>query len=212
MADSVNDAATIAAIDRRRAVEQLFLDNFDFIQEAISSDPTLRFETSDKMAQALANRLCDYRGPLTDADFRQWVADVILPAVSFATIYETCAGSVRDAIRKVFATCLDLGIDPSHYKDAEQATWLWTWEHLDELRDPAKSKAKTKTRLYAVAKFQALSIRKSLLRAKERTSNIALERIGTNANEFEYSGLVIEPRTRETFDPYERLETMQAAA
>lgn len=212
MADSVNDAATIAATDRRRAVDQLFLANFDFIQESINSDPTLRCETSDKMAQALANRLCDYRGPLTDADFRQWVADVILPAASFAAIYETCADSVRTAIRKVFATCLDLGITSEHYEDAEQGTWLWTWQHLEELRDPAKSKAKTKTRLYAVAKFHALSIRKSLLRAKERISNIALDRIGTNANEFEHSGLVLEPRTRETFDPYERLETMKAAA
>lgn len=215
MADSVNDAATIAALDRQRAVERLYISNSDFIQESITSDPTLRFETSDKMAQSLARRLPDYHGALTDAAFRQWVADVILPAVSFATIYETCADSVRTAIRKVFATCLDLGIDPSspsHYADAEQATWLWAWEHLDELRDPAKSKAKTKTRLYAVAKFKALSIRKSLLRAKERISDISLDRIGANANEYGYSGLVIEPLSGEAFDPYQRLETMKTAA
>jgi hypothetical protein len=118
-----------------------------------------------------------------------------------------CESSVRAAIHRVFAACFDLGVIDDLYRDAEQNTWLWTWEHLEELRDPSKSRAKLKTRLYAVAKFAALTIRKSLLRAKDRTSDLSVSRLGTD----QWGGLVMESNPNgDQFDPYERRETVGA--
>ena len=195
----------ISARERLTAVEALYLQHYFEIKELVSSDPTLSLEISDKIASGFVKRLYLYRGPLTAESFLQWVADTILPAVSFTSIYEQCRPSVREAIRKVFATCLDLGITRDQYDDAEQGTWLWVCRHLRELRDPGKSRASTKTRLYSVARFQALTIRKSLLRAKERQADVALSRIGADAY-----GLVIEPLAGAQLDPYTRSETAGA--
>jgi hypothetical protein len=204
-------AATAHAAERQQAIEGLYISNFSYIQELCESDPTLNFGTAEKIAEALAKYINQYGGPLSDESFRAWLQVIVLPALSFAAIYRDCREHVQAAIRTVFATCLDLGITQDAHNDAEQGTWFWAWEHLDSLRAP-KQKAKPKTRLYSVAKFQALSIRKTLLRSKERFANISLGRIGSEANVYECTGVVIEPLEREQDDAYERRETVGKAA
>lgn len=213
MADNLNIAVNLTANDRQQVVENLYIRNFNFIQELVHTDPTLNFDTSERLAEALAGYINKYRGKHTDYAFREWIASIVLPVISFASIYQECGEYVRASIRKVFATSLDLGITDDLYRDAEQNTWVWTWQHLSELRDPAKSKAKTKTRLYSVAKFQALSIRKSLLRAKERFSDVAISRIGYDPQSYDGRfDIVIEPLVAVdgNADAYERRETVGA--
>ncbi len=209
-----SEAATEYAADtRQQAIEGLYISNFSYIQELCESDPTLNFDTTERITDALAKHLNNYGGPLSDDAFRTWLQGIVLPALSFAAIYRDCKDHVQAAIRKVFATCLDLGITPTLHHDAEQGTWLWAWEHLDSLRTP-NQRAKPKTRLYSVAKFQALSIRKTLLRSKERFRSISLSRIGSDANVYESTGVIIEPlpSKEEQADPYERRETVGKAA
>lgn len=201
--------AALESVERQRAVEALYIRNFATIRDACGVDPKLSFDAEERVSEAVAKHLSSYDGPLTDTAFCEWVRSLVSPAMFFAALHRDVGDYVRGAIRKVFAPCADLGISEQHVDDAEQATWLWAWENLESLR-AQNQKARPKTRLYAVAKFKALSIRKTALRAKERFNSVSLSRLGTDPNDYEWCGVVIEPLAsrEEREGAFERLETV----
>lgn len=202
---STADASTA---ERQQAVEELYVRNYSVIRDACGMDAKLSFDAEQRITEAVAKYLSSYEGPLTDEAFTGWVRSIVTPGMFLAALYRDLEEYVRGAIRKVFSSCADLGISEHHVRDAEQMTWLWAWEHIESLRDP-NQRAKPKTRLYSVAKFAALSIRKTALRAKARFKDVGLARLGADPNSYEWCGVVIEPLSakEEQDDPYQRTET-----
>lgn len=210
MAASESNAAMIAASERRRAVEKLYFDNFRFIEELANSDRAGTFAEAQTVIEGIARHLTSYPDELTDAAFQSWLRDAILPLLAFNEIRRTCDPYVKEAIWRILGPCADLGVTPDILEDAEQHVWLWAVQNLDSLCDP-KAEAKPKTRLYSKAKFAALTIRKQLLRARERFgAGVDVNRIGTELdNPFDrLPALVIEPLRKKDADPYERVETV----
>ncbi|MDP9038403.1 MAG: hypothetical protein M3O02_03890 [Acidobacteriota bacterium] len=210
MADTKTSSAVTPADARLVAVQNLFIRHHAYLRELAQADSTLNFEAAEKLSASVASRLHYYSGPQTDEAFQQWLRQVVLPALSFAAVYSECGDYVRASIRKVLLPCTDLGLTEGQFLDAEQETWVWAWEHLDELR-AAGQRAKPKTRLYAVARFKALTIRKTLLRHRERLSDIAVKRVGTDP----WGWPIIEPlpaADEAAFSPYERRETIGVSA
>lgn len=202
MADELSQAVYLAATERQKAVEDLYLRNYGFISALALSDTAMTFMDGEAIAEGIARYLMDYSGELADEAFQSWAADIILPLLAFNEIHRTSARYVKSAIWKVLGSCSDLGVTADTLHEAEQNVWVWSWLHLDKLRDP-KAKAKPSTRLYEVAKFAALTIRKTLLRSREKFGGTPnLERIGSD----EAGCLVIEPESESESDPHEHYE------
>lgn len=196
---------------RQQAVEELYVRNYTVIRDVCGIDTKLSFDAEQRVTEAVAQYLDKFTGPLTDEAFCQWVRSHVTPGMFFASLYRDLGEYVRGGIRKVFANCADLGVSEQHVCDAEQATWLWAWQNIESLRAP-NQKAKPKTRLYSKARWNALSIRKGLLRAKARFKDVGLARLGADPNAYEWTGVVIEPLppTDERENPYQRAETVSA--
>ncbi|HWZ50199.1 MAG TPA: hypothetical protein VNW54_01925 [Granulicella sp.] len=176
MADDIN-AVDSTASGPQRAVEELYLRNFEYIRELIHADPRMTFDEEEKIVQGIAQHLSNFDGPLTDKAFQKWATKALLPVLGFYAIKRTSKKNVRSAIRRVFAGCRDLGVTPDLYKDAEQDTWVWSIEHLDELLDP-NQRAMPSTRLGDVARDAARTIKKRLLTAKKRFGDVDPEIVG----------------------------------
>lgn len=111
---------------------------------------------------------------------------------AFDSLRHDAAPRVRAAISRVFATCGGLGITEQDVKDAEQNTWLWAHMHLDELLDPTATAAPA-SRLYLVARYQAMAIKTARLRARSRFADVDLHRIGVGYDEKFERQTAIEP-------------------
>jgi hypothetical protein len=206
-----NCAADLAAApERTREVEQLFFQNYGFITELSLSDPRLTFDDVSMIVEGIAKQLRNYDGELSDRAFQNWLTDVILPVRDFYAIRRTCAPYVKAAIRRVLSSALDFGVTTSTYREAELNTWTWCFEHLEQLRDPG-AKASPQTRLYSAATFQALTIRKSLKRTRDRFGGardcIDPERVSRDDEKGEY---VVEPRAERDSEKISRWETISA--
>lgn len=200
-----------AASERLKAVHKLYFDNYGFIEGLASSDRAGTFAESGAIVSGIAQHLGSYPGDLTDAAFQAWARDVILPLLAFNEIHRTCSPYVKDAIWRVLGACADLGDVQDMMADAEQETWAWAAQNLETLCD-ATAKARPKTRLYAKARFAALTVRKKAIRARDRFgTGVDIRQIGTDAdNPFYAPAIVIEAPRKAEFDPYERCETVRA--
>jgi hypothetical protein len=142
-------AATEHAAERKLAIEELYVQNYPFIQELAFSDPHMTLEGEQQITEGIAKYLADYDGKLTHAEFRLWLAEIIAPVVGFHAIKRVSEPFVRSAIWRT----LGHSSEPNRLDDyselvreLEQEVWLWTYLHLDELTKPGT--AKITTRLY----------------------------------------------------------------
>ncbi|MBS1799556.1 MAG: hypothetical protein JSS95_06985 [Acidobacteria bacterium] len=149
MADNFNTAESSSASDRQPAVEQLFIRNYDFIQELAQSDPRINSDEVEQITSGIAKHLSDYTGHLTDTAFRAWTTEIILPIVGFYAIKHVARPFVLDAIWKG----LGHSAEPSKYDDypetvreLEQEVWLWVFLNVEKLQK--RGTAKITTRLY----------------------------------------------------------------
>jgi len=196
MADKHSQTAYLAATERQKAVEDLYLQNFGFINGLALNDTAMTFMDGGAIAEGIARHLIDYSDELTDGAFQAWATDIILPVLAFHEIHRSSVSYVKSAIWKILGSCTDLGVTSDTLHEAEQNVWLWCWAHLDSLRDP-KAKAKPSTRLYEVARFAALTVRKTLLRTRERFGGTPdLQRLGCD----DAGCLVIEPEFESEYD------------
>jgi hypothetical protein len=205
MADEQNN------IERRAALEMLYLRNFNHVEELIQSDPRTTFDEADKIIESVAGHLDDYSGPLTDAAYREWVTALLLPVLGFHGIKHTCQKTVRDAIKDVFAGYGGRGDTETARDDAEQQVWIWVLLHLSQLLDP---EARPTAWLAKIAKYEAMTIRRRMVRGNQRlAAEIDAEQLGRSYDD----RFVIESRrdgTEDKFDekrahPYARVEDVK---
>lgn len=141
--------AALSPDERRQAVEQLYIRNYAFIEELIFSDPAMTLEAEQQITDGIAAHLPSYDDELTDAAFRAWVTEIIVPLVGFHAIRRACQPFVRKAIWKT----LEHSTEPNKFDDysetvreLEQEVWLWVYLYQGELRKPGT--AKITTRVY----------------------------------------------------------------
>ncbi len=199
MADEQNN------IERRAALERLYLRNFSYIEELTQSDPRTTFDEAAKIIESVAGHLDDYSGPPTDAGFREWVTALLLPVLGFHGIKHTCQKTVRDAINYVFAGYGGRGDTESARDDAEQQVWIWALLHLSQLLDPG---ARPIAWLAKIAKYEAMTIRRRMVRGNQRlAAEIDAEQLGRSYDD----GFVIESPRDGTEDKFEENQAYMQA-
>lgn len=163
--------------------EQLYFRNRGIVCDKILTTSTLYVTDGEAIADLLAGHLPEYDGPFDDEAFVTWAIEVMQPEIDRRTFFNNLCrdhrGSVRAGIWSVLRANLDLKDDESIsrvVKTIECNTWVWAWQHIDDLMVPGT--AKPSTRIRATAKFQALTWRKDRLREKEKFDNCDVKGFG----------------------------------
>jgi len=154
MADNFNTAESSSASDRQKAVEKLYLNNFNFIRELAESDPAISSDEVERITEGIAKHLPSYTGRFNDKAFRAWVTEIVVPVVGFYAIKHMSTPFVRKAIWRGLghATAPSLYDDyPETLKELEQEVWIWTFLNMEKLQK--RGTAKITTRLYRRAAF-----------------------------------------------------------
>lgn len=207
---SENHRAVLVASERFRAVEELYFRNFEFITELASSDRAAVFAESDAIIKGVGRYLPSYEGDLSDAAFQSWARAFIFESLAFNEILRTCGPSVKTSIWRIIGPCADLGDVQDMADEAEQNTWLWVIKNLDSLCNP-RARAKPKTRLFEVARFAALTVRKKHIRERDRFgTGIDVSSIGTEPDNpfYRLPTIIVETPEKENSNPYERCESV----
>jgi hypothetical protein len=160
------------ADERQQTIESLFVQNYTFIRELIFSDPAMTLEGEQQITEGIAAHLPSYDGKLTDAEFRAWLTEIIVPLVGFHAIKRVCQPFVRAAIWRTLGQSAEpnrLDDYSELLKELSQDVWLWVYLYQDKLRKPGL--AKITTRVYE----RAAIMTKAWLK-KQRTRRSAVIR------------------------------------
>ncbi|HKV92335.1 MAG TPA: hypothetical protein VJW20_07285 [Candidatus Angelobacter sp.] len=172
------------------ASQALFFKNHGNILNAVLTGTNLFIQDGERILQKLVPRLPEYNGdPEDDAAYVAWAVEAARPDIEkFRFFYELRKeyhGKVLGGIRSVLKTALDLSDYQNNLgqmaDDLADIVWQWAFEHLEALMVPGV--ATLGTRLYASAKFRALTWRKKKLRELKRSSDIDVERLGIHNGE-----------------------------
>jgi hypothetical protein len=165
------------------AAVALYFRNQGDITNTILTGTGLWINDAEYILQIVAGELPAYDGPDDDEAFVAWALEIAKPTVDkfkfFYELHDKYRGSVSAGIWSV----LNKNRDLAHYDsinatadDLADLAWQWIFFRLDEFAIPGS--AKLGTRLYAAARFTALTWRKTRLRERERDAGIDVERIG----------------------------------
>jgi hypothetical protein len=163
-------------------VEQLYETHYENLRDIALSSGGLWFQDAERLAEGLVKRLSDFEGPPTDAAFVQWASEIIQSAARHLEFFYELYGKYRRSVSSGIWSILAKNKDLSHYDDInctaadlESRAWSWIFFHLNVLA--VAGTASLGTRLYAAARFTALTWRKERLRAREKDSGIDVGRI-----------------------------------
>jgi hypothetical protein len=187
---TLETARPVEAEDQDRAQSAavaLYFRNQSDIRDSILSGTGLWVGDADHILELIAQHLPQYDGPDDDEAFLAWAKEVSGPEVEkfkfFYQLQDKYHGSVSAGIWSVLKRNRDL----AHYDsinatadDLADLAWQWIFFRLDEFA--VAGTAKLGTRLYAAARFTALTWRKTRLRERERDAGIDVELIGKKAD------------------------------
>lgn len=159
-------------LNRTEAVRQLYAKTFSNLINT-SIDAGANQLQANRLVASLAEQLANYGGPADDQHcFLQWAASILAPASAAFVIIEQNRGIIESAFTRVLATCPDFASrEPGHRSELYSDLLVWIIEHLSELLKPGT--AKLSTRIYAAARFTAMSWRKIRIRHGQRFTRSA---------------------------------------
>jgi DNA-directed RNA polymerase specialized sigma24 family protein len=145
------------AADRKSAVEALYVKNFGELRDIALNHRNLLFADAERIAEGVARRLHQYKGPLEDVAFQEWATRVIERAAErlskFYQLIEKNGWAIRAGIR----SALHCGTRSPNLHDDDRAVTddlfnevcYLVFQRLDGFLKPGP--AKVSTCLYALA-------------------------------------------------------------
>lgn len=165
------------------AAVALFFRNQGDIRDCILTGTGLWVGDADYILELIAENLPNYAGPDNDEVFLAWATEISRPEVERFKFFYELRRKYRKSVLAGVWSVLAKNRDLSHYDnikatadDLADLAWHWIFFHIEQLAEPGT--ASLGTRLYAAARFTALTWRKTRLRERERDAGIDVERIG----------------------------------
>jgi hypothetical protein len=173
-----SEAAGGIDADRQAQIEQLFLHNYNYIIDAVLSDPKLLFGDADNIAQGVARHLSQYSAPLDDESFRTWALEVTkLAADRISKLYkirDENFWAIRAGVRHVLGYSNALDDYSALTEDICQEILLLVFERLDSLLEPGP--AKLSTRLFELSKRHTLDYHVKKVRRRQAAVRARLDK------------------------------------
>lgn len=139
-------------------------------QNLLNSTTTrnLNRDSARRLVEGLEPHLASFDGPVDDPyAFLLWANAILTPASTAFVLIEQNRKMIESAFSRVLASCPDFcSREPNHRSEIYSDLLLWIIDHLPELLKPGT--AKLSTRLYAAARFAALTWRKARIRHRQR--------------------------------------------
>src|SRR5258707_15443134 len=86
--------------NRQDEVEQLYAQNYGCILDATLTDRRLLPQDAERIAQGIAAHLESYGGPIDSESFKQWIAEIIRPAVARLSTFYQWMQEYKDSVRR----------------------------------------------------------------------------------------------------------------
>jgi len=161
-----------AKAQRAAAVAELYQRNYGHLRELVEAQSDLDVGAIEGLCKGVARYLEDYpkTWPLDDQHFMKWLRSRVDPhrAAKFAAIWlnTKVQGCVRASIWKILGSSDGLGDLPLAAEEIESDTCEWLLDHLEEYLEDCEPTAKDSTRLWEVAKNQAMAWKQEQVRAR----------------------------------------------
>ena len=163
--------------------EQLYFRNRGIVCDNILNNSGLYVMDGEYIANSVAKRLDEYGGPCDDEAFIAWANEIARPDVERRIFFDQLRRNHRGAVRAGIWTILHANLNlrdndsiPKIMREIESDTWVWVWQHIDDLVVPGT--ASLATRLRAAARFQAMTWRQTRLRANAKFDECAVKGLG----------------------------------